>query len=639
MCGVAGVLSPNLKLNTLVLMSSTLSHRGPDDCGNWISEVHSVGLAHARLSIQDLSAAGHQPMHSKSQRFVMVFNGEIYNHIDLRKVLEKTQNINWSGHSDTETLLAGFETWGVEETIKKCTGMFAIALWDHELETLSLIRDRFGEKPLYYGWQKNTFMFASELKALKRHPDFESKINRQALNHYFRLNYIPTPLSIYENVFKLEPGCIAIFSAEGELISKNKYWSIEEVFLGVCKDHVKSEQNWVDELEILIQQSISDQKLSDVPLGAFLSGGIDSSLVVGVLQSISDQPVKTFTIGFDDSDFNEASDAKLVAEHLKTEHTELIVTAEQAMAVIEKLPTIYDEPFADASQIPTFLVSQLAKKYVTVCLSGDGGDELYCGYNRYHYTAKVWSKISRLPLFIRKGLSHALLAISPQTWNRLGRLLLIDKKIPNLGNKIQKGAHVLKSKTIEELYMRVVSNWSIDENLVNDSHFESVPLLSINTKLNELKDLEKMMLWDMQSYLMDDVLVKTDRAMMACSLEGRVPLLDHRIAQFAVNLPLEFKFKDGKGKLILREVLYKYVPKELIERPKKGFSLPLAEWLRGPLKEWAESLLDTKRVVAEGYLNSDLISRKWQEHLSGKRDWSIQLWSVLMFQLWLENQE
>ncbi|WP_369920485.1 asparagine synthase (glutamine-hydrolyzing) [Marinomonas polaris] len=636
MCGVAGFISKRLSpFDCLTFMVESIMHRGPNDSGLWVDDDFGICLAHARLSIQDLSSAGHQPMHSKSERYVMIFNGEIYNHLTLREELIEIASGDWNGHSDTETLLAGFEVWGIEQTIQKCVGMFAIVLWDKVLKQLILVRDRFGEKPLYYGWQRDTFLFASELKALKAHPSFEGSINRQALSHFFRLNYIPTPLSIYEGIFKLEPGVIAVFSHEGQLVSKQTFWDASHaVPLQNFSDH-----DAIDKLDGLIRQSIQDQALSDVPLGAFLSGGVDSSTVVGILQSISTRPVKTFTIGFDHADFNEASEAADVAKHLGTDHVELIVSAEDALAIINQLPVMYDEPFADASQVPTFLVSQLAKKEVTVCLSGDGGDELFCGYNRYHYTAKVWSNLKKIPFPIRKILSVFLLTLSPSSWDVLSRALGLSTRWPNLGNKIQKGAQALLARDIEDLYTRVVSNWDLDEPLVKNTVVEKLPFLSGLAELTHLNDLEKMMLWDKQSYLMDDVLVKTDRATMACSLEGRVPLLDHRIAEFAASLPMHLKYREGKGKWLLREVLYRYVPKKLIERPKKGFSLPIAEWLRGPLKDWANVLLDSERIDKEGFLSSELVQKKWREHLAGKRDWSSQLWSVLMFQLWLEKNK
>lgn len=638
MCGFVGFFSKlDVPASVLSDMLGIINHRGPDSCGIWNDKLSSLKFGHARLAIQDVTQAGHQPMESSSNRFTIVFNGEIYNHLDLREELQSVQDIDWNGHSDTETLLSGFEVWGIKQTIQKCVGMFAMAVWDSELQQLSLIRDRFGEKPLYYGWQNNIFMFASELKALKAHPNFENKINRNALNYFFRLNYIPTPLSIYESLYKLEPGVIATFSTKGDLVSKETYWDIEAVFSKSNKFENTRDEELVNKLESLIKRSVSEQRISDVPLGAFLSGGIDSSVVVGILQSLSDKPIKTFTIGFEDPEFNEADDAVAVAKHLGTEHKELILSLDEIISVIERLPVIYDEPFSDASQLPTFLVSQLAKQDVKVVLSGDGGDELFCGYNRYHYTAKVWSKLQNLPLFLRKFISDLLLSVSPSSWDKFSQIVHLNKKIPNLGNKVQKGARVLKASSIHDLYARILSNWEVDEHLVKESTFNQLPLLSESRDLEQLNDLEKMMLWDMQSYLMDGVLVKTDRATMACSLEGRVPLLDHRIAEFAAKLPIEVKFREGKGKWVLRQVLYRYVPKKLIERPKKGFSLPIADWLRGPLKEWVESLLNSEKLEKDGFLEVSLVHKKWKEHSSGKRDWSKQLWSVLMFQLWLER--
>lgn len=637
MCGLAGFLgTPSSKCNVLYKMVTSIKSRGPDHYGVWYDDEHNIAMAHARLAILDLSSAGHQPMSSSNERYIMIFNGEVYNHLALRQELEQFSENIWKGHSDTETLLAGFEYWGVRNTLEKCVGMFALVIWDSYEEKIILARDRFGEKPLYYGKQNGTFMFASELKALQVHPDFENKISRSALADYFRLNYIPTPFSIYENVFKLEPATIKTFSKTGDLLKSEIFWDLENIAL---KSELKnpSEADVLDDLELLIKNSIKGQQISDVPLGAFLSGGIDSSTVVGILQFISSRPIKTFTIGFEDTNFNEAGEAKEVARFLGTDHKELIVSADQALAVIDKLPTIYDEPFADASQIATYLVSQLAKKDVTVVLSGDGGDELFCGYNRYLYTQKVWSKLEKFPLALRKLLGNILLAVSSSAWDKFSKVLFLDKKIPNLGNKAQKSALVLKSGSILELYSRLVTNWQVEEHLVKGISAPRASLLSSMKDIDSLNDLEKMMLWDKQSYLMDGVLVKMDRATMACSLEGRVPLLDHRIAEFAATLPLDLKLRDGQGKWILRQVLYKYVPKDLIERPKKGFSLPIAEWLRGPLKNWAASLLETKRLEAEGFLEPNLVAQKWHEHLSGKRDWSAQLWSVLMFQLWLKN--
>lgn len=637
MCGIVGVIGDNVSSSHLSSMAAKLSHRGPDDTGIWKSPKSNIGFGHARLAIQDLSSFGFQPMVSRSGRFVMVFNGEIYNHVELRAALERSKNHTWKGHSDTETLLVAFETWGIFEAIAKVSGMFAIALWDLNLQRLALIRDRFGEKPLYYGRQNNTFMFSSELKSLKIHPDFEGVIDRQALSQYFRLNYIPTPLSIYQDIFKLEPGVIVTFDENGYELSKEAFWSLEDEYaegpgLDNCDDSL-----YIDELEHLIKKSVAAQMIGDVPLGAFLSGGVDSSTIVAILQEMSDKPVCTFTIGFDDPQFNESKDAKLVADYLGTNHHEFMISSNEAIEIITELPNIYDEPFSDSSQIPTILVSRLAKNVVTVCLSGDGGDELFCGYNRYQFGVNVWSFASKIPLSARVLLGKLLLSVTPLWLDKIGKFTLLDRLYPNLGNKVQKIAVALKANSIEDLYMRLVSNWSVDDLLVKNSEPKTPPLLSRLERLKNLEDVEKMMLWDMQSYLMDDVLVKTDRATMASSLEARVPLIDPQITKFSAMLPTSLKIRKGKGKWILRQVLFRYVPKELIERPKKGFSVPVSDWLRGPLKDWAEGLLDANLIEKQGYLDSALIQSRWSEHIKDKRDWGAQIWSVLMFQLWLEE--
>lgn len=640
MCGIAGYLSANLIPDLANNMAQVLSHRGPDSQSIWEDDDDNIAFAHSRLAIRDLTSAGAQPMISSSGRYVIVFNGEIYNHNELRESLKKAgAGISWSGGSDTETLLEGLSFWGVEVCVSKLKGMFSFALWDKYSKQLTLARDRFGEKPLYYGIQGGSFIFGSELKALKLHPNFENKISKQALGLYFRLNYIPTPLSIYERINKLEPGTISVFSKSGQIILQKRYWSIEETANKPRVSEEINQQSYIDKLDSLINKSVSSQMVSDVPIGAFLSGGIDSSTIVANLQKLSEGPIKTFTIGFEDPRFNESDDARIIADYLGTDHKELIVSPAEAITVIDKLAKIYDEPFSDASQIPTYLVSLLAREDVTVCLSGDGGDELFCGYNRYHYTVKVWGLISKLPTVLRSIISKVLLLVTPSIWDVIGKITFLSSKFPNFGYKIHKGASVIKSNSIEELYMRLVSNWSEDEKLVKGAEPIAIPMLTKSSKLLGLNGIEKMMLWDMQSYLMDDVLVKTDRATMACSLEGRIPFLDHEIAQFSATIPFKYMYQEGKGKWILRQVLYKYIPRELVERPKQGFSLPISEWLRGPLKGWASGLLDPKRLETEGYLDPNLVNKKWQEHLLGKSDWSSQLWSVLMFQLWLESNQ
>ncbi|WP_076922943.1 asparagine synthase (glutamine-hydrolyzing) [Pseudoalteromonas sp. SK20] len=638
MCGIVGSYHKELSLvENLHPLLEEIHHRGPDSSGVWSDNNAGINLGHARLSVVDLSEAGHQPMSSKEQRYVMVFNGEIYNHVELRKEIELTKPTHWKGHSDTETLLAGFEVWGLDITIQKCEGMFAIALWDKHTGLLHLIRDRLGEKPLYFGWQKDVFLFSSELKALKKHNSFQGGINRQAVALYFKYNYIPAPHSIYNDIYKLEAGHILTLDTNNDKTTEKKYWSAKDIALTVEKLNGYTETEIVNKLDLKIKESISQQMIADVPLGAFLSGGIDSSTVVSVMQSLSNKPIKTFTMGFDDEDFNEAEHAKEVAKHLRTDHHELYVSAQDSLNIIPKLPFIYDEPFADASQIPTFLVSQLAKQHVTVSLSGDAGDELFCGYNRYKMTQDMWGKLKKLPLPVRELLGQGLTSISPNTWDAIGRLPLLETRFSNLGQKVHKGASVLSSSSISELYINLVSNWEDPLSLVKGVEFLPDANIAQVKSLAGLSDVEKMMLWDIETYLADDILVKLDRASMAASLESRVPFLNHKVVEFAWQIPQRYKLKNGVSKWALRQVLYNYVPEDLIERPKKGFSLPLANWLRFELKDWAYSLIEPRKVEEQGFLNADVVYNKWLEHQNGSRDWSVQLWSVLMFQAWLRE--
>lgn len=639
MCGIAGFLgqvaSPT---DCLTNMAQAIVHRGPDHQGYWFDENFGIGLAHARLSILDLSPAGRQPMQSLSAQFAMVFNGEIYNHTSLRKELDSINQRNWRGYSDTETLLAAIEQWGLEATLKKTKGMFAIALWDKSAQTLSLARDRMGEKPLYYGWVDSEFVFASELKSIKKFPEFCSQINRNALALFLQFNSIPAPHSIYQNIFKLEPGCIVTLDAASRSLSQKIYWSTEEVYEnGNTANFLGKPEHAVDSLERILLESIALQAQADVPLGAFLSGGVDSSVVVALMQSQSSRKVNTFSIGFEAKEFNEAEHARAVAKHLKTDHFDMYVTERDALNVIEHLPQIYDEPFADSSQIPTYLVSEIAKQKVTVALSGDAGDELFGGYNRYSMTANWWSKLSKVPLPVRSLLKSAIETISPNLWNAsLGRLVTGNNPQVNLGDKLHKGAKVLTSRSIDELYTRLISNIDLNENwLAEDKVLE--PKMPILSGLDKLNPIEKMMVRDLIGYLPTDILTKVDRAAMAVSLETRVPFLDPDVIEFSASLPLDFKIRNGVSKWVLREVLYRYVPKNLIERPKMGFGVPLDTWLRGPLRDWAEVLLNEKRLQEEGFFNASLVRSKWLEHLSGKRNWHHQLWSVLMFQAWLEK--
>jgi len=648
MCGFVGVLRKTTDRNlyhTLLDMSNALMHRGPDDGGVWVDSKSSMGLAHRRLSIVDLSKAGHQPMSSSSGQFVIAFNGEIYNHHKLREELNKCNDIPcWRGHSDTETLLMAIEVWGIEKTLKKSVGMFAFALWDNKNKTLALARDRVGEKPLYYGWQgegdERSFLFSSELKALKLHPVFSAKIDRNSITLFLRHNYIPSPYSIYQGIYKLKPGCVLTISTEQKEPQIQSYWSASNIASkGINNPFVGTPEDAVNELDNLCVSAIRQQMVADVPLGAFLSGGIDSSTVVALMQSQSSRQVKTFTIGFHEEAYNEAQHAKVVAKHIGTEHTELYVTHKEAMNVIPQLSSLYCEPFSDSSQIPTFLISQLAKHNVTVSLSGDGGDELFCGYNRYQMTNNMWKKLNLLPVPLRAIMAKGITSISPQGWNAISKYIPGSNRFNNFGDKLHKGANVLTSHSVDELYRGLVSHHQDPSEIVIDGH-ESPTLLTGSTpELVGLNDVERMMALDLVTYLPDDILVKVDRAAMGVSLETRVPFLDHRIVEFAWTLPLSIKMRNGQSKWPLREVLYKYVPRKIIERPKMGFGVPIDSWLRGPLREWAENLLNESRLRKEGYFQPLVIRKKWDEHLSGKRNWQHFLWNILMFQAWLEAEQ
>ncbi len=643
MCGIVGVLGSKTHdlENIARQMTSTLHHRGPDDQGIWLDKQADLALGHARLSILDLTSAGHQPMASVSKRFVLAFNGEIYNHLELRKELEQQKFYSWRGHSDTETLLAGFELWGFETMLKKVVGMFAISLWDTKERNLYLARDRMGEKPLYYGFQNGVFMFASELKALKPHPAFESKINRDAITLQLRHSYIPEPHSIYEGIYKLTPGHFLKLSADTNEVATVAYWTLNEtVKKGMSEPFKGNSIDTISQIEKVLKEAVQSQMISDVPLGAFLSGGIDSSLVTALMQSESSTPIKTFTIGFHEQGYNEAEFAKTVAQHLKTDHTELYVSNQDALNVVPLLATLYDEPFSDSSQIPTFLVSQMTKKKVTVALSGDGADELFGGYNRYFWADNIWNKMDFLPHKVRNNLSNILTFPSPDKLN--DRFASISPYLPkrlrykNFGDKLHKLAEILSLSSKEETYLSLISHWKSPQDIVIGSNEPK----AVQNRLLEKQDLDfisQMMYADAVSYLSGDILTKVDRASMGVSLETRAPFLDHRVVEAAWKLPLSMKIKENQGKWILRQILYKYVPKEMIERPKMGFGAPIDSWLRGPLKEWAEELLDEDRLKKEGFLNPEPIRQKWKEHLSKKRNWQYHLWNVLMFQAWLEK--
>ena len=650
MCGLAGFLggvslrSSEQGETLLRGMANTLAHRGPNDIGVWCDPEQEIALGFRRLSIVDLSAAGHQPMRSTSGRYVITFNGEIYNHLILRDELEVSSlSPNWRGHCDTETLLAGFEAWGIQETILRAVGMFAIVVWDRQKRTLTLVRDRAGEKPLYYGWQGNTFLFASELKALRAHPAFRGQIDRGALTLLMRHSYIPAPYSIYKDICKLQPGRMLSVSLDRREPEVLTYWSGAEVAeAGPANLFTGSAVEAVLELDLLLKDAVGKQLMADVPLGAFLSGGVDSSTVVALMQAQSSRRVRTFSIGFSGARYNEAEYAKAVARHLGTDHTELYVTSEHAMAVIPLLPTLYDEPFSDSSQIPTYLVSKLASQCVTVALSGDGGDELFCGYNRYRLTAMFWRILHSVPMSFRKVAQQFLTTLSAPVLNNvvdvMENWLPRSLRMMSLGDKVQKSADALTSSSADAMYLSLVSQWRDPGTLVLGGYEPPTPLTGSSFPLRGLSEMENMMALDLLTYLPDDILVKLDRAAMSVSLETRVPFLDHRLIAFAWRLPISMKLRDGQSKWALRQVLYKYVPKRLIERPKMGFAVPIDSWLRGPLRAWAESLLDERLLREQGYFDPAVVLKKWKEHLTGARNWQNQLWSVLMFQAWLQKE-
>jgi asparagine synthase (glutamine-hydrolysing) len=620
-------------------MALQIKARGPDDSGVWAED--GIAVAHRRLAVIDLSPAGHQPMVSACNRLVLAFNGEIYNHQTLRTDLHAVgAGVNWRGNSDTETLIAGFAHWGVAETLKRTVGMFALALWDRDASVLTLARDRLGEKPLYFGWQGEDFLFGSDLKAFRVHPAFRAEIDRHAVGLFVQHGYVPAPHCIYRGVQKLLPGTWLTLRRGDSSWHVGRYWSFKDsVERGRAAPFEGNESEAVDCLQARLSEAVRGQMASDVPLGAFLSGGVDSSTIVALMQAQSSRPIRTFSIGFHEQGDNEAEYAKAVARHLGTDHTELYVNAQQALAVVPKLPELYSEPFADSSQIPTYLVAEMARKQVTVALSGDGGDELFCGYNRYRIAEGAWKQFSRLPTAARRAAAGVLLGLPAARWDALmaapQTILPARFRHGGIGAKLHKLAGILDAPDGDALYQRLSSpGFDPAEIVVGYGASPGSPDIPVHAR-RKGSLAERMMESDTLSYLPDDILVKVDRAAMGVSLETRVPLLDHRVVEFAWQLPLGLKYRIGVSKWPLRQILYRHVPRQLIERPKMGFAMPVGSWLRGELRAWAEDLLDESRLKREGYFHAAPIRRKWAEHLSGRRNWEQQLWSVLMFQQWL----
>ncbi len=633
MCGISGFLdfsrthSSTLLKKQISQMTDTLVHRGPDDGGIWFEDEHGIALGMRRLAIQDLSAAGHQPMTSKDGRYVIIYNGEVYNTSDLRRLLED-KGITFRGHSDTEVIIEACAQWGVAEAASQLIGMFAFGLWDKQEKTLTLVRDRLGIKPLYYGILGNVLLFGSELKALMAHKKFEKKINAEALNSYFKYNFIPAPQTIYENVYKLLPGTIIAFSEQGKH-KTHAFWDLSKIAhegIKARENFLSNDSDTIDKLEELIKDSVERRMIADVPLGAFLSGGVDSSTVVAMMQSLSSRPIKTYTIGFEEESFSEMQYARAIAQHLKTDHYELILTSQDALSIVPELPKYFDEPFADISQIPTYAVSKFARESVKVALSGDGGDELFAGYNRHYLVSKFPKKYGILPLMLRNILANGLTLGTEEFWDNL----IPPSILPQAGDKLYKLSSVLKSKDIKELYETLLSQSKRSNNFFLSSN-------NLNLLANEVQFanfLDSVQYWDLIKYLPDDILTKVDRASMAVALEARVPLLDHRIVAFSWALPQNMKIRGSITKWILRQVLYRYVPKSLIERPKMGFGVPINKWLQGALRPWAEELISEKRLENSGHFDVKQVRKMWQEHLTGQKNNQHQLWSILMFEAW-----
>ncbi|WP_176039102.1 asparagine synthase (glutamine-hydrolyzing) [Burkholderia multivorans] len=652
MCGIDGFLNSvafdeETARGTLARMTASLAHRGPDAQGLWVDPAAGIALGHRRLAIVDLSVHGRQPMASACGRYVMVFNGEIYNHRELRAQLERVGRAPaWRGHSDTEVLLAAFAAWGVDATLRRATGMFALALWNRESRVLTLARDRIGEKPLYYGRIGDALVFASELKALRAYPGFDGEIDRDALCLYLRHSAVPAPHTIYRGIRKLPPGTWIQFEHAQDTPRIRTYWALEHAIdAGHHEPFAGTAAEAVDRLDTVLRQAVARQMEADVPLGAFLSGGVDSSAIVALMQAQSAAPVDTFTIGFHEAGYDEAGYAKAVARHLGTRHTELYVTADHALDVVPKLPAIYDEPFSDASQIPTFLVAELTRRHVKVSLSGDGGDELFGGYTRYFLTPRLWRKLHRVPAAVRTRIAGALHALRPDHADQLAAVAQgawgageLRESPTRIGDRLHKLGHVMTADSRIGLYRLLMSSVHHPDRIALAGHEPPTPLDTASAWPAHLSFAEQAMAIDTLTYLPTDILTKVDRAAMAVSLETRMPFLDHHVVEFAWRLPASLRLPEGQSKALLRRLLDRYVPTELIDRPKQGFCAPIDHWLRGALRDWADALLQPSRLRDEGFFDAAAVERLWRQHQAGRMNWQHQLWTVLMFQAWLDAQ-
>lgn len=641
MCGITGALDLSASqreddLRAVVdAMRDTLTHRGPDADGTWLDAPAGIALGHRRLSIVDLTSAGAQPMESASGRFVLTYNGELYNAPDLAADLAAAGH-RFRGHSDTEVLVEAIAAWGLERTLARANGMYAFAVWDRTDRTLHLVRDRLGEKPLYYGWFGSTLLFGSELKALRAHPAFDAEIDRGALTSYLRFNCVPSPQSIFEQVRKLPPASvltIATGDARPQTATPRAYWSAVDAFAPEQARTGVTDADATDELEALLLDAVRIRMRSDVPLGAFLSGGVDSATVVALMHAQGDQTVRTFTIGSTSRAHNEADRAALIANRLGSRHTELIVTGDDALVTVDRLPVVYDEPFSDSSQIPTLLVSELARRDVTVSLSGDGGDEVFGGYERYRWVPSISARNRRLPRAVREGGARLATAVPPRAWDALTAPLPSRWRPQIPATKVAKLASLATLDDPRAMYGVLVSHFADPASIVVGGH-ETTAVDDEPWADDEV--VARMMARDTVTYLPDDILVKLDRATMSVSLEGRIPFLDHRIVELLAALPTSMKIRDGRSKWLLRQVLERYLPADVFAGPKSGFGVPIGTWLRGPLRPWAEELLATDRLAREGYLRPEPVRRLWDEHLSRRADWGYHLWDVLMFQAWLE---